>query len=63
MLASPESYQHVLACWRDEQDRTESALQLLTARGWSLIPPGVTLWSHLAALPSGLHACAEAGCD
>jgi hypothetical protein len=61
MLGSPESYRHVLACWRDEQDKADAARSLLESQGWLLVAPG-TPWLQLAAWPSTSHAkCGDGG--
>jgi hypothetical protein len=62
MPASLESYRHVLAIWRAEQDAAEAARLLLESQGWCVIPPG-TPWSQWAASPFGSPASCGAGCE
>jgi hypothetical protein len=62
MLASLESYQHVLGIWRAEQDAADAARLHLESLGWCVIPPG-TPWLQLAAWPCGSLASSGGGCD
>ena len=48
MLASPESYRHVLTVWKLEQVAMEQAEALLTRNGYKVFRPGMP-WSSSAA--------------